>query len=58
LPVEVQGRTELQHRWAQVYERLADWLGGRSIRYGGAPERPDTLTLDGTPRSPGPASSR
>jgi ppGpp synthetase/RelA/SpoT-type nucleotidyltranferase len=32
LPVEVQFRTELQHRWAQIFERLADeW--GRQIRY-------------------------
>lgn len=34
LPVEVQVRTELQHLWAQVFERLGDaW--GRAIRYGG-----------------------
>lgn len=34
--VEIQIRTVLQDRWAQIVERLADhW--GRQIRYGGAP---------------------
>ncbi|WP_199516464.1 RelA/SpoT domain-containing protein [Nucisporomicrobium flavum] len=36
IPVEVQLRTELQDRWAQLFERLAD-VWGRQIRYGGAP---------------------
>ena len=31
--VEIQVRTELQHLWAQVFERMADLLG-RGIRYG------------------------
>lgn len=43
--VEIQVRTELQHLWAQVFERLADWLG-RGIRYGHSSARttplPDT----------------
>jgi hypothetical protein len=48
LPVEVQIRTELQDLWAQVFERLADrW--GRSIRYGGEPDEPDAVALDGPP---------
>lgn len=39
LPVEVQVRTDLQHFWAELVERLADaW--GRQIRYGGEPENP------------------
>jgi ppGpp synthetase/RelA/SpoT-type nucleotidyltranferase len=37
LPVEIQVRTDLQDRWAQVFERLGD-VWGRSIRYGGDPE--------------------
>ncbi|MFC1611401.1 hypothetical protein ACFL6C_10605 [Myxococcota bacterium] len=37
--VEIQVRTSLQHRWAQVFEYLADhW--GRGIRYGDSPEDP------------------
>lgn len=37
--LEVQIRTRLQDRWAQIVERLADrW--GRQIRYGGEPEDP------------------
>jgi ppGpp synthetase/RelA/SpoT-type nucleotidyltranferase len=38
--VEIQLRTQLQDRWAQIVERLADhW--GRSIRYGGLPDDPE-----------------
>lgn len=33
LPVEIQIRTELQHEWAEFFEKLADRLG-RGIRYG------------------------
>lgn len=33
LPVEIQVRTELQHEWAEFFEKLADRLG-RGIRYG------------------------
>jgi hypothetical protein len=40
IPVEVQIRTELQDRWAQIVETLGDrW--GRGIRYGQGPEAPD-----------------
>lgn len=39
--VEIQVRTQLQDRWAQILERLADhW--GRHIRYGEAPIEPWT----------------
>jgi putative GTP pyrophosphokinase len=36
-PVEVQVRTELQHKWAEVCERTADLLGP-SVKYGGGPD--------------------
>jgi ppGpp synthetase/RelA/SpoT-type nucleotidyltranferase len=40
LPVEVQVRTWLQDRWAQIVESLGDkW--GRGIRYGDLPEDPE-----------------
>jgi ppGpp synthetase/RelA/SpoT-type nucleotidyltranferase len=46
LPVEIQIRTEIQDSWAQIVERLGDrW--GRSIRYGGDPESPDSLIRSG-----------
>lgn len=39
LPVEVQLRTAMQDRWAQIVERMADqW--GRRIRYGQGPDGP------------------
>src|SRR6185312_32792 len=37
LQVEIQVRTQLQHQWAELYEKLADKIG-RGIRYGEAPE--------------------
>lgn len=37
LPVEIQVRTELQHEWANTFEKLADFVG-RDIRYGGSPD--------------------
>jgi ppGpp synthetase/RelA/SpoT-type nucleotidyltranferase len=37
--VEIQIRTFLQDRWAQILERLADYWG-RQIRYGGEPDKP------------------
>lgn len=37
LPVEIQLRTDLQHRWAELFEKLADEFG-RGIRYGQPPE--------------------
>jgi ppGpp synthetase/RelA/SpoT-type nucleotidyltranferase len=43
-PVEIQVRTELQDRWAQAMERLADEVG-RGIRYGEPPPtRKDEVT--------------
>jgi hypothetical protein len=39
LPVEVQVRTTLQDRWAQIVERMADYWG-RQIRYGQPPDAP------------------
>jgi ppGpp synthetase/RelA/SpoT-type nucleotidyltranferase len=36
IPVEVQFRTDLQNKWAQLFERLGD-IWGRQIRYGGDP---------------------
>lgn len=45
--VEIQVRTGLQDRWAQIVERMADhW--GRTIRYGDAPEEPDALVSEYT----------
>jgi ppGpp synthetase/RelA/SpoT-type nucleotidyltranferase len=41
LPVELQVRTELQHEWAELFEKLADQIG-RGIRYGEPPR--DWLT--------------
>jgi ppGpp synthetase/RelA/SpoT-type nucleotidyltranferase len=37
LPVEIQVRTELQHEWADLFEKLADRIG-RDIRYGEPPD--------------------
>jgi ppGpp synthetase/RelA/SpoT-type nucleotidyltranferase len=37
LPVEVQVRTELQHSWAELSEKLADAFGS-DLKYGGGPE--------------------
>ena len=37
MPVEVQVRTELQHRWAQLSEKLSDVIDP-SIKYGGGPD--------------------
>jgi hypothetical protein len=36
VPIEIQIRTELQHEWAELFEKLAD-LVGRDIRYGEPP---------------------
>lgn len=44
VPVEVQIRTELQNKWAQLIESLADkW--GRGIRYGEPPENPERIVF-------------
>ena len=37
LPVEIQIRTELQHLWAELSEKLADRFGFE-LKYGGGPE--------------------
>ncbi|MDO9355770.1 MAG: RelA/SpoT domain-containing protein [Solirubrobacteraceae bacterium] len=37
VPIEVQVRTALQHEWADLFEKLADFVG-RGIRYGEPPE--------------------
>jgi len=45
--VEIQVRTERQHQWADLFEKLADrW--GRQIRYGGAPNIPPAKPGDQT----------
>lgn len=36
VPVEIQVRTQLQHEWAELFEKLAD-IVGRGIRYGEPP---------------------
>lgn len=47
--VEVQVRTHLQDRWAQIMERLADRFG-RQIRYGQPPSEPDAELAPGVTR--------
>jgi putative GTP pyrophosphokinase len=37
-PVEIQLRTQLQHAWAELSEKLADLFGG-DVKYGSGPER-------------------
>ena len=37
VPVEIQVRTQLQHEWADMFEKLADRIG-RGIRYGAPPD--------------------
>lgn len=37
VPVEIQVRTQLQHEWADLFEKLADRVG-RDIRYGKPPD--------------------
>jgi ppGpp synthetase/RelA/SpoT-type nucleotidyltranferase len=36
-PVEIQVRTELQHRWAQLSEKLSDVIDPK-VKYGGGPQ--------------------
>jgi ppGpp synthetase/RelA/SpoT-type nucleotidyltranferase len=43
--VEIQLRTQAQHRWAQVSEKLADKLG-MSIKYGGGPKWASDALMD------------
>jgi hypothetical protein len=48
--VEIQVRTDLQHRWAALVERLAAaW--GQQIKYGDPPDDSDRLTDGGTSRA-------
>jgi ppGpp synthetase/RelA/SpoT-type nucleotidyltranferase len=50
LPVEVQIRTDLQHRWAEVVENLGDrW--GRGLRYGEGIGEPDKIAVASGARS-------
>lgn len=46
--VEIQVRTHMQDRWAQLFERLGDHLG-RQIRYGEPPDDPQALVRPGAP---------
>jgi putative GTP pyrophosphokinase len=43
--IEVQCRTELQHLWSQLSERLADTIDP-AIKYGGGPEKTVTFLID------------
>nr|WP_269461105.1 hypothetical protein [Actinoplanes derwentensis] len=44
LPVEVQVRTDLQHRWAEVIEKLGDrW--GRGLRHGDGVAEPERIAV-------------
>jgi putative GTP pyrophosphokinase len=45
IPVEVQVRTELEHSWAQLSEKLADVVGP-TVKYGGGPELLRSTLLD------------
>ena len=45
MPVEVQVRTELQHSWAQLSEKLSDVVDA-SVKYGGGPEILRSTLLD------------
>jgi len=45
IPVEVQFRTDLQHRWAQIFEKLADRVG-REIRYAADPARHEEEVIE------------
>ncbi|MEO0594227.1 MAG: RelA/SpoT domain-containing protein [Myxococcota bacterium] len=49
--VEVQIRTDLQHRWAECFERFADFLG-RGIRYGQPPSHVVPMKIEGAEVSP------
>jgi ppGpp synthetase/RelA/SpoT-type nucleotidyltranferase len=51
-PVEIQVRTGLQNAWAQVFERLADVLGGRSAMASPQITRTRSLLQDSHARGP------
>lgn len=46
-PVEIQVRTKLQDKWAQISEKLGD-LWGRGLRYGQGPDLPDAPAVPGS----------
>jgi ppGpp synthetase/RelA/SpoT-type nucleotidyltranferase len=48
-PVEIQIRTELQHLWAQLSERLADRFGSE-LKYGGGPGQAASLLMRASAR--------
>jgi ppGpp synthetase/RelA/SpoT-type nucleotidyltranferase len=45
MPIEIQVRTELQHLWAQLSERLSDMLD-HSIKYGGGDPKTQNRLAD------------
>jgi ppGpp synthetase/RelA/SpoT-type nucleotidyltranferase len=45
MPVEIQIRTELEHNWAQLSEKLSD-IVDPSVKYGGGPEPLKSMLLD------------
>lgn len=48
--VEIQVRTDLQHRWAMLVEGLADaW--GQQVKYGGLPDEPESTGPGGRSRA-------
>jgi ppGpp synthetase/RelA/SpoT-type nucleotidyltranferase len=50
MPVEIQVRTGLQDKWAQIAEKLGD-IWGRGLRYGLGPDLPDARLTPGDPSS-------
>jgi hypothetical protein len=50
MPIEIQIRTGLQDKWAQIAEKLGD-IWGRGLRYGLGPDLPDAPVTPGDPSS-------